>query len=195
MMQSAQVGARAAPKKQVILFLAANPSGTDRLALDQEARSIPAELKRSGFRDRFDFVTRWAWRRTHGGGGGIGAQPRCRRGIRAFGWRAARSVLPRRGRWRAGGFARRDRADARCRGASVKVVVLNACFTAPIAEALLVHVDCVFGNPFGRDAGAPITRGGCWYHSVLSARSMNRAHTEPTQRHRFIGVRVCATPR
>jgi hypothetical protein len=52
--------AGAAAKKHVILFLAANPSGTDRLALDREARSIHAELKRSGYRDRFDFVTRWA---------------------------------------------------------------------------------------------------------------------------------------
>ena len=52
--------ARAVTNKHVILFLAANPSGTDRLALDREARSIHAELKRSGHRDRFDFVTRWA---------------------------------------------------------------------------------------------------------------------------------------
>jgi hypothetical protein len=44
----------------VTLFLAANPSGTDRRALDREARSIYAELKRSGYRDRFDFATRWA---------------------------------------------------------------------------------------------------------------------------------------
>jgi hypothetical protein len=50
---------RAAPK-HVILFLAANPSGTDRLALDREARAIHVELKRSGHRDRFDFQTRWA---------------------------------------------------------------------------------------------------------------------------------------
>jgi hypothetical protein len=49
-----------AAKKHVILFLAANPSGTDRLALDREARSIQVELRRSGYRDRFDFVTRWA---------------------------------------------------------------------------------------------------------------------------------------
>jgi hypothetical protein len=41
----------------VILFLAANPSGTDRLALDREARAIRAELRRSGYRDRFDFIT------------------------------------------------------------------------------------------------------------------------------------------
>jgi hypothetical protein len=44
----------------VILFLAANPSDTGRLALDREARAIHVELKRSGYRDRFDFVTRWA---------------------------------------------------------------------------------------------------------------------------------------
>jgi hypothetical protein len=52
--------AKTATKKHVILFLAANPSNTGRLALDREARSIHVELKRSGYRDRFDFVTRWA---------------------------------------------------------------------------------------------------------------------------------------
>ena len=52
--------AEAATKKQVILFFAANPIGIDPLALDREARSIHGELRRSGCRDRFDFVTRWA---------------------------------------------------------------------------------------------------------------------------------------
>src|SRR5690349_4299231 len=47
-------------EKHTILFLAANPSGTDRLALDREARSIQEELERSGYRDRFEFETRWA---------------------------------------------------------------------------------------------------------------------------------------
>jgi hypothetical protein len=46
--------------KHTILFLAANPIGTDRLALDREARSIHAELRRSGYRDRFVFESRWA---------------------------------------------------------------------------------------------------------------------------------------
>ena len=49
-----------APKKHVILFLAANPRDTSHRALDREARAIHVELKRSGYRDRFDFVTRWA---------------------------------------------------------------------------------------------------------------------------------------
>src|SRR5262245_4236037 len=52
--------AKAATKKHVILFLAANPPGTRRLSLDKEAHSVHVELKRSGYRDRFDFVTRWA---------------------------------------------------------------------------------------------------------------------------------------
>src|SRR5204862_1720758 len=52
--------ADASMTKHTILFLAANPGGTDPRALDREARSIRAELKRSGYRDRFEFVTRWA---------------------------------------------------------------------------------------------------------------------------------------
>src|ERR1044071_1789813 len=46
--------------KHTILFLAANPTGTDRLALDREAHDIQAELERTGHRERFEFVTRWA---------------------------------------------------------------------------------------------------------------------------------------
>jgi hypothetical protein len=44
--------------KHTILFLAANPLGTDRRALDHEASSIRRELKQSGYRERFDLVTR-----------------------------------------------------------------------------------------------------------------------------------------
>jgi hypothetical protein len=46
--------------KHTILLLAANPLGTDRRALDEEARAIQVELERSGHRDQFELVTRWA---------------------------------------------------------------------------------------------------------------------------------------
>jgi hypothetical protein len=46
--------------KRTVLFLAANPCGTKPCALDLEAHSIRAELKRSGYRDRFQLETRWA---------------------------------------------------------------------------------------------------------------------------------------
>ena len=44
--------------KHTILFVAANPTGTDRLVLDREARAIEVELERSGYRDQFELVTR-----------------------------------------------------------------------------------------------------------------------------------------
>lgn len=46
--------------KHIILFLAANPFGTDRLALDEEARAIQLELERSGCNNEFELMTRWA---------------------------------------------------------------------------------------------------------------------------------------
>jgi hypothetical protein len=48
--------------KHTILFLAANPLGTDRLALDREARAIQVELGRSGHREALELMTRWAAR-------------------------------------------------------------------------------------------------------------------------------------
>ncbi|HEX3761327.1 MAG TPA: CHAT domain-containing protein [Kofleriaceae bacterium] len=51
---------RLAAKKNTILFLAANPLGTDHVALDEEARAIQAAIERSRYRRRFRFVTRWA---------------------------------------------------------------------------------------------------------------------------------------
>src|SRR5262249_21144231 len=56
----AAIASHGGHEKHAILFLAANPPGTPPLLLDREVRSIHAELQRSGYRDRFDFVTRWA---------------------------------------------------------------------------------------------------------------------------------------
>lgn len=44
--------------KHTILFRAANPVGTDRHALDEEAWAIQEELERSGHRDKFEVVAR-----------------------------------------------------------------------------------------------------------------------------------------
>lgn len=129
--------------KQRILFLAANPRGTDRRALDHEASSIGRELKRSGYRERFEFVTRWAAESLdllrelrelkpavvhfsgHGDQGGLVFQA-------------------------ANGDAQRVSPAAIAEvfgaaGASVKVVVLSACYSDASADALLTRVDCVVG--------------------------------------------------
>lgn len=154
--------------KHTILFLAANPRGSNPLALDREARDIHVELERSGCRDQFEFVTRWAvepldllrelrkLRPTvvHFSGHG-------QKGPAApSGDAVRRDIVDGLGPAQAGpgglyfqapdGGAQLVSSAAieqtfGAAGASVRVVVLNACYTATQADALLAHVDCVVG--------------------------------------------------
>jgi len=139
--------------KHIILFLAANPLGTDRLALDEEARAIQGELERSGHRDKFELVTRWA------------VQPLdLLRELRKLkptvvhfsghdGTRELRSGAHHgRGLFFQGADGRPQLVSTTALqetfsavGSSVKLVVLNACYSEQQAEALLAHVDCVVG--------------------------------------------------
>ena len=158
-------------RKQTILFLAANPRGTNSMALDREAHAIQVELERSRWRDSFEFVTWWAaepvdllrqLRRLrptvvqfsghcgHNLEGTLGYGP-------ASGRDVVGGLSPPDGEPCAGLFcqdasgrpmvvsasALRDTFEAA--GSSVRLVVLNACYSEPAAEALLAHVDCVVG--------------------------------------------------
>jgi hypothetical protein len=156
--------------KHTILFLAANPSQTDRLALDQEARSIQIELERSRWRDRFEFVTRWAaepldlireLRRLRptvvhfsGHGGPPGDADRNRHAGRRdlVGSVASSEAAACPGLYFHGtdGLPRMVSAAALrdafgAAGASVKLAVLSACYSEAAAQALLAHVGCVVG--------------------------------------------------
>jgi hypothetical protein len=51
-----------AEPKKVLLFLAANPTDTYKLRLDEEVREIEAGLRRSQYRDRFELKQQWAVR-------------------------------------------------------------------------------------------------------------------------------------
>ena len=160
-------------KKQTILFLAANPTGTDRLALDREARAIHVELERSGARDWFELETRWAaepldllrelrkLRPTmvhfsgHGGGSAVGTHRTApsRDVLSASGL----SVSQAGGRQEHGLYFQGPdgrsqlvstealEATFGAAGASVRLVLLSACYSEVQADALLAHVDCVVG--------------------------------------------------
>ena len=139
-------------KKHTILFLAANPSDTDPLALDREARSILKELEQSGHRDRFQLETRWA------------AEPldllrelrKLRPTVVHYSGHGGKTGLF----FQAGdGSTRLVSTQALeetfgAAGASVRVVVLNACYSEAHVDALLAHVDCVVGTdgPIGDNA-------------------------------------------
>jgi hypothetical protein len=168
--------------KHTILFLAANPHPTDRLAflaLDQEARAIQVELERSGHRDHFELVTRWAAQPldllrelrklkptvVHFSGHGGRLEPDESRPVPAqrdvVGVQGAHNGEPPQGLF----FQRPDgrpqlvstaaiQETFGAAGASVKVVVLSACYSEAQTEALLAHVDCVvaMGGSISDDA-------------------------------------------
>ena len=53
---------KAVPEKITVLFLAANPIDTQKLSLDEEARSIYEKIRLSEYRDSIKFESRWATR-------------------------------------------------------------------------------------------------------------------------------------
>jgi len=131
-------------QRLTLLFLAANPRDTDRLALDREARAIQVELERSGHRDLFQFETRWA------------AEPldllRELRKLRptlvhvsGHGDPSGLFFQTPDGRSQVVSTAAIGQTFGAA-GASVRVVVLSACYSDVHADALLTHVDCVVGT-------------------------------------------------
>ena len=126
-----------------ILFLAANPKSTSRLDLGEEARNIEEGLKRSRLSDKFEFVQRWAVRSrdlqqalldenpniVHFSGHGEG-----REGLVLLD--NAGNPKPATGEALAGLFGFFP---------DVKCVLLNACYSAVQAEAIVQHVDYVIG--------------------------------------------------
>lgn len=138
---------------QVILFLAANPRGSDPLQLDRECAEIQRELKMSPYRDDFRFESRWAvgidelMRHLNEldptvihisghGGGSAGLMLEDERG-------EPQPVLAR---------ALTDMIGSTVR--KTRVVLLNACYTTEQAEALRARIDCVVGmdGAIGDDA-------------------------------------------
>lgn len=125
-----------------ILFLAANPRSTSRLALDEEAREISEKLRLSRDRDAFELITCWAVRRADL----LQYINQHRPQIVHFsghGGRTGEIML-----------AAGDGTDRRVGAAAlaelfrilrdeIRVVVLNACYSASQAQAIGQHVDYV----------------------------------------------------
>ncbi|HEX2689073.1 MAG TPA: CHAT domain-containing protein [Kofleriaceae bacterium] len=198
-------------KKHTILFVAANPSGTDRLGLDLEARAIQRELESAGYRDHFELETRWA------------AEPldllrelrRLKPTVVHFsghgGHRAAGERLleldgddgePRHGLFFQGPDGRpllvstaALRETFGAAGASVKLVVLNACYSEVQAEALLAHVDCVVGmrGSIHDDAARSFTIG--FYGGLGERESVAAAYRQGRAAIRLEGLRDADRPR
>ena len=126
-----------------VLMLAANPQSTARLAIDEEARQITERLRLSRDRDAFDLVTCWAVRPmdllqqlnehsphiVHFSGHGERNGEILLSAGDGTGRRVSAEAL-------AGLFQAVD---------GIRVVVLNACYSAAAVQAIGPHVDYLIG--------------------------------------------------
>ncbi len=127
-----------------ILFLAANPSDTDQLRLDEESRALDQALRLAEFRDRFEVRQHWAVRIddlqelllrhqpdiVHFSGHGSAASELV---LQDADGRTV--VLPQDALSNLFGVLRDN----------VRCVVLNACYSQEQAAGIAEHIDCVIG--------------------------------------------------
>lgn len=157
-----------------ILFLAANPAGTDRLSLDEESRAIEEKIRSTEHRDAFELVTKWAVRAddllenfnrfkphvVHFSGHGTEANEiiledhsRKARPVSAAALKQLFTVL-------------KD---------NIHVVVLNACFSQTQAEAIVQVIDCAIGMKTEIGDEAAIAFAASFYSAVGYGRSVHDA--------------------
>lgn len=162
-----------------ILFVAANPLGTQQLALDVEAREIMDVLSRSQAREHLEIHTRW-----------VTSPGNLRRALRQlspvavhFSGQGASDGLYLEG---SDGLPQLVSGKAlamlmRAGGSDLRLVVLNACYSDAQAAALSEVVDCVVGVVASISDRAAIAFSAGFYQalavgeSVAAACEMGRA--------------------
>jgi hypothetical protein len=161
--------------KVKVLFLAANPTGTPALQLDEEIREITAKIRASDYRVSIELISRWAVRpddllqallenKPHivhfSGHGGSDTEELVLHDQSGRPKPVSKAALY---------------SLFRTLKDNVRVVLLNACSTRPQAEALSEIIDCVVGmnRPIG-DAAA-IVFAASFYRAIGFGRSVQEA--------------------
>ena len=179
-----------------ILFLAANPGTTAKLALNEECAAVDRELRLAAHRD-FDFVSRWVvtvdelMRHlnelqptiVHFSGHGAASAPP------PVGSAPTRDmVVPGRGERERGGIylhnelgrAQLVTGDAltkmvKAAAASTRLVVLNACYTESQAEVISSAIECVVGMIGAIDDDSARSFAVAFYRALANRRSVANA--------------------
>lgn len=160
--------------KQKILFLAANPSGTTQLALDEECRQITEKIRAAAHRESLELITRWAVRPddllqhlnehsphvVHFSGHGTASEEivlldkdRNPKTVPAPALKQLFATL-------------KD---------NIRVVVLNACFSKKQASAITEVVDCAIGMNKAIGDDAAIAFAAAFYQAIGFGRSVKGA--------------------
>ena len=179
--------------KIIILIVSANPTGTTQLKLDEEVREIEMKIQASGFRDSLELVSKWAVRSddllqylnqykpqiVHFSGHGSPTEE---------------IVL----------LDRQGNAKPVAKGAlvslfrtlkdNIRVVLLNACFSRPQAEAITQEIDCAIGMQRAIGDAAAIIFAASFYRAIGWGRSVQDAFDQGTTALLLEGIPEDKTP-
>lgn len=163
-----------APRRIRILMLAANPLSTSRLAIEEEARAIDQELRRARDRDTFELITCWAVRPADL----LAHLNRYRPHIVHFSGHGARDgqLLLSAGDGRDQPVSAAALAELfRVMRDDVRVVLLNACYTAAQAQAISQHIDFVLGTRSAIEDAAAAVFAPAFYSALGFGRTIPQA--------------------
>lgn len=158
-----------------ILFLAANPKSTSRLALDEELRAIQQRLRLSGAADRFDLRAEWAVRADELPAALMRHKPRIvhysghgsESGEILLSSSTGSDVVP----VSADTLKRLFRILSR----DILCVVLNGCYTALQATALAEVLPCTVGMSTGISDSAAVAFAAGFYEALAFGQSLQIA--------------------
>jgi hypothetical protein len=161
-------------KRVTILFLAANPSSETRLALGREHREVEARIRGGRHRDTLRLESQWAVRPGDLQEALLVHQPHVVH-FSGHGNSANELLLE-----DDAGHVRAVSGPAlaelfRVLRDNVRVVMLNACFSLPQAQAIAAHVDFVVGMGGAISDEAAITFATAFYLGIAYGRSVRTA--------------------
>jgi hypothetical protein len=157
-----------------ILFVSANPAGTQQLRLDEETREIEAKIRAADHRDSLELITKWAVRPDDLLQSLNQHKPHIVH-LSAHGSPTEEIVLldnlgkPKPVSKEALVSLFRTLKD------NIRVVVLNACFSRPQAEAITGEIDCAIGMMPEFGDSAAITFAASFYRAIGFGRSIKEA--------------------
>ena len=157
-----------------ILFVSANPAGTQQLKLDEEAREIEAKIRAADHRDSLELITKWAVRPddllqslnqhrphiVHFSGHGNPTEEIVLLDALGKPKPVSKEALV---------------SLFRTLKDNIRVVVLNACFSRPQAEAITGEIDCAIGMTRAVGDNAAITFAASLYRAIGFGRSIKEA--------------------
>jgi hypothetical protein len=179
--------------KIIILIVSANPTGTTQLKLDEEVREIEMKIQASGFRDSLQLVSKWAVRPddllqylnqykpqiVHFSGHGSPTEEivllDAQRNTKPVSKGALVSLF-------------RTLKD------NIRVVLLNACFSRPQAEAITQEIDCAIGMQRAIGDAAAIIFAASFYRAIGWGRSVQDAFDQGTTALLLEGIPEEKTP-